>query len=250
MAGREFERQERKFIHLINQAVKTNKGNPITLITRDLQIEGVVKAVKFRKRFAVCETQGGGEPYTDVVLHVRTLKGLETFNVSLKGETTPSLAGGGACGLNQIIPGLVAKFMKMIYARLILQLKPGDKVPDTFGRISPSDRIKIVVGTEKIGGPIHYLYIGPMGVIGQYDTDKNELTLNGSLHDAVEYAKSRDLFLYLRARHVDQRFDPAARDKQGLPKIYSGYNEPGRKNAPGRIAVTERATIMALVVQL
>ena len=250
MAGREFERQERKFIQLINQAVKTNKGNPITLVSNELKLEGVIKAEKFRKRFAVCEVTGGGEPYTDVVLHVRSLKGLEKFNVSMKGERTPSLAGGGACGINTLIPGLVNKFMRMVYARLCLKLKMGDKVPETFGKISPHDRVKIVVGSEKIGGPIHYMYIGSMNVIGNYDTVKNILTVNGNLFDAVEYANSRTLFLYLRARHADQRFDPTARDRMGIPKIYSGWNEPGRKNSPGRIAVTEKTHNMAVVVQL
>src|SRR6476659_3088881 len=191
MAGREFERQERKFIQSVNLAVKVNKGNPITLVTPTHTIEGVFKAQKFRKRFAFCETGGAAnEPYTDIVLHVKTLHGVETFNLSLKGERAPSLAGGGACGLNHIIPGLVSKFMRMIYAKLLQQLNPGDKVPETFGRIAPHDKVKIVVRTERIGGPIDYMYIGPMNLISMYDPGKNELKLNGNLYDAVEYAKS------------------------------------------------------------
>ncbi len=198
----------------------------------------------------MCAAQGGGEAYTDVILHTRTIKGVEKLNVSLKGERTPSIAGGGQCGLDHMIPGLVRKFMRMVYAKLMMILKPGDKVPETFGRISAHDRVKIVVGTEMIGGPIHYMYFGPMLVTSNYDPLKNRLEMNGQLHDAVNYANSRDLFLYLRARHADQRFDPTAKDNQGLPKIYSGWDEPGRKNSPGRIAVTDKPHKMALVVQL
>ncbi len=252
MAGREFERQERKFIQSINAAVKQNKGNPITLVTKDMTIEGVMKAEKFRKRFPVCAGgAGGGEAYTDVILHVKTMKGmLEKRNVSMKGERSPSLAGGGACGINHLIPGLVNKFMKMVHAHFINHLKVGDKVPESFGKISHRDKVKIVVGTQQMGGPIDMMYIGPMIVISTYHAERNQLHLNGNLYDAISFANQHNLYLYLRARHQDQRFDPTAKDKYGVPKVYSGWDEPGRKNAPGRIAVTDRPHKSALIVQL
>ena len=45
------------------------------------------------------------------------------------------------------------------------------------------------------------------------------LQVNGNLTDAKKYAKSKDLFFRLRARRVDQTFDPDATDRNG-PKIY------------------------------
>lgn len=243
MAGHSLERQERNFIFQIKQAIKENKGNPISLVTDAATINGVIKAEKMRKVHRC-----GSEPYTDVILTVMTQRGKEKVNLSLKGETSPSLAGGGLCGINTVSPGLARKFLRLVHARLMHMIQPGDKVPDTFGKISRHDKTKIVVGSEPMGGPIDYIYMGPMTVTGQYSMMKNQLRINGNLFDAKTYALSHNLYLRLRARSIEQVFDPLAKDVFGVPKIYSGF--PGRKDSPGRLAVTDWVTRNALVVQL
>jgi len=243
MAGLQQERQERGVIEKITTAIKKNKQNPITVVAGKEKIHGVIKATKYMGRQLT-----GAEPYTDVVLHVKTIKGVKTINLSLKGESAPSLAGGGLHGLNIAVPGIAKKFMRVVFQKLRIKLKPGSKVPDVYGRISRVDKIKIVLGTEAMGGPIDYMYIGSMQVVAQYNEKTNELKLNGELTEAEEYANKHNLYFRLRARREDQRFDPHAVDKEGTPKIYGV--SPSQGDSAGRIVVTEGTPAAAIVVQL
>lgn len=245
MAGASAERQENGVIKEINDAFKTNKKNPITLKAGKTIIEGVVGAEKYTGR-----QLGGSEPYTDVVIYVVRKGKKEPINCSLKGESAPSLAGGGLKGLELAVPGIAKKFMKSAFTELKngKKLKIGDKVPDVFGKISAANKVKIVVGNEKMGGPIDYMYIGPMTVDGTYDKKKNLLTLNGSLTEAVHYAKTHDLYFRLRARREDQRFDPDAKDKDGTPKIYGV--SPSRGDSAGRIVVTDKVPSTGVIVNI
>lgn len=229
MAGEQAERQETGVVNFINNAVKKNKKNPITLVAGKESIKGVVGAEKFKGRQA-----SGSEPYTDVVL---TLYNKKTVNLSLKGESAPSLAGGGLKGIETIIPGLTKRFLNAVLKHLINKVKinPGDKVPDVYGKISPKERaLIIVVGNKQMGGPIDYMYIGPMNVAGKYDEKKNVLTLNGNLTEAEDFANSHNLYFRLRARREDQRFDPEAKAADGSPRIYS---KSAKGDVGGRIVV-------------
>ena len=245
MAGASAERQETGVIDSINSSVKKNKNNPITVIAGKTKIVGVIGAKKYGGRQA-----GGSEPYTDVVLEVSKGKKNEEINLSLKGESAPSLAGGGLMGLELAVPGIAKKFMKTAYEHLVKKEKLviGDKVPDVYGKIGNTDKIKIVVGNEKMGGPIDYMYIGPMNVSGKYDDKKNQLTLNGNLTEVNEYAKTHELYFRLRARREDQRFDPEAKDNQGTPKIYG--KSPSKGDSAGRIVVTDSTPSNAVIVRM
>ncbi|NDG32069.1 hypothetical protein EB118_18585 [bacterium] len=245
MAGESAERQENGVISKIKDAVKANQNNPITLKAGKTIIEGVINAEKYKGRQA-----GGSEPYTDVVIYYKKGNKIHQFNCSLKGESAPSLAGGGLKGLELAVPGIAKKFMNAAYKELKdrKKLKIGDKVPDVFGKISSADKLKIVIGNEKMGGPIDFMYIGPMSVTGNYDKKKNILSLNGSLTDATEFAKTHDLFFRLRARREDQRFDPEAKDKMGIPKIYGV--SPSKGDSAGRIVVTDKVPSTGVLVNL
>ena len=242
MAGTSSERQETGVIKKVNEAVKKNKNNPVTVIAGKTKIPGVIKAEKFGGR-----QLGGSEPYTDVVLN--TYNG-QKINLSLKGESAPSLAGGGLKGLELAVPGIAKKFMNAAHKQLLEKekLRPGDKVPDVFGKIGDRDKVKIVVGNKQMGGPIDYMYIGPMDVSGRYDEKKNELTLNGALTEAVKYAKTHELFFRLRARREDQRFDPESKDNKGVPKIYG--KSPSKGDSAGRIVVTDATPRNAVIVNI
>jgi hypothetical protein len=235
MAGIQSERQERGLVDAINRAVKQNQGNPVTVIAGKETIVGVVGADKFTGR-----QMGGAEPYTDVVFQ---LKDGKKYNLSCKGETAPSLAGGGLRGIEIAVPGLGKKFMKQAFyaASKKLKLRPGDPVPNMFGEITLRDIIKIVIGTTMMGGPIDYMYIGPMDVISRYDDKKNEVTLNGKLFESYAYAKSHKLYLRLRARREDQRFDPDDKDNQGTPRIYG--RSPSKKDLGGRIVLVDEKDV-------
>lgn len=243
MAGASAERQETGVVKAINDAVKKNLKNPVTVIAGKTKITGVVGAEKFTGR-----QTSGSEPYTDVVIHYKKGRGIAQYNCSLKGEAAPSLAGGGLRGLELIVPGIAKRFMRNAFTKLNAFLNVGDKVPDTFGKISDTDKLKIVVGNKEMGGPIDFMYIGPMDVTGPYDIEKNTVTLNGSLITATFYAKTHDLYFRLRARREDQRFDPTAKDTDGTPKIYG--KSPSKGDSAGRIVVTDKVPATAVIVRV
>jgi hypothetical protein len=227
-AGQQFERQENGFVAAINEAVEANDGNPITLISKHDKIKGVLKAEKFQGR-----QQSGNEPYTDIQLI--TASGL--VNLSMKGPTAPSLAGGGLRGIEAIIPGLSARFFRAVYDwHMKNKLKPGDKVPDAYGILSKKDKELLVIGNKAMGGPIDFMYIGPMDV--KSTLKENVLNINGNLIKAKEYSDSKDLYFRLRARRADQPFDPTASDKNGVPKIYG--KSPTKKDTAGRLVITDK----------
>jgi hypothetical protein len=239
MAGSSAERQEMGVIKdIINQIKKTG---PVNVRAGSVIIKGVTGAKKYSGRQI-----GGSEPYTDVQL----IAGEKTYNLSLKGETAPSLAGGGLKGLELAVPGIAKKFMQAAYKHLTAKLKltTGDKIPDIYGQIEPNDKVKIVVGNAAMGGPIDYMYIGPMTVASKYDILTNTLMLNGTLTEAKKYANSHDLYFRLRARREDQRFDKAAKDNFGVPKIYG--KSPSRGDTAGRIVVTDKTPSQAEIVKI
>jgi hypothetical protein len=244
MAGAAAERQETGLVNKINNAVRTNQKNPITVIAGKTKITGVVKAEKYSGR-----QSSGSEPYTDVIIHVKSGKKTKPVNLSMKGESAPSLAGGGLRGLELAVPGIAKRYMKSVYKHLTEKkhLNPGDKVPDVYGKISPNRKEKIVVGNAAMGGPIDYMYIGPMTVTGRYDKNKNELKVSGELTEAKAYAKSHDLYFRLRARREDQRFDPDAKENDGTPKVYGA--SPSRGDKSGRIVVTDKTPSNAIIVR-
>jgi hypothetical protein len=246
MAGLTAERQEIGVVDAIKNAVKKNKGNPISIVAGKTKIVGVFDAKKYSGR-----QMSGSEPYTDIVLHYMNGNKKNEINLSLKGEAAPSLAGGGLRGLETIIPGIAKKFMTEAYDYLTEKekLNPGDKVPDIYGKISDKDKKTIVVGNEAMGGPIDYMYIGKMDVKSDYDPKTNTLTfLNGSLIDSLTYAKTHDLFFRLRARREDQKFDPNAKDNKGIPKIYG--KSPSKGDSAGRIVVTDSVPRNATVIKI
>lgn len=241
MAGASAERQEMGVIDAITGSIKKNRGKPITVVAGKTTIKNVVDAYKYSGR-----QLGGSEPYTDVVIETSTGK---KINCSLKGESAPSLAGGGLKGLELAVPGIAARFMKNALAQLKTKIAPGDKVPDVFGMIQINDKLKIVIGNTLMGGPIDYMYIGKMDVTHKYDAKTAILTLsNGTLIPAKGYAQSHDLYFRLRARREDQRFDPNAKDSSGVPKIYGV--SPSKGDSAGRIVVTDKVPSTAVIVKV
>jgi hypothetical protein len=244
MAGIAAERQENGFINAVNAAFKKNQKNPITIVAGKVVIEGVVNAEKYKGR-----QESGSEPYTDIQLTVIKGGKEEIVNLSLKAESAPSLAGGGLKGLESIIPGIGTRYMKAVFNHLTkkAKLKRGDKVPDVYGLINESAKKKIVIGNEKMGGPIHYMYIGRMNVDFIYKEKINMLVLRGNLIPAETYAKQNKLYFRLRARREDQRFDPDAKDSSGTPKVYG--KSPSRGDSAGRIMVTDSPPKNAIVIR-
>jgi hypothetical protein len=222
------ERQENGFVQAVKQAVEMNMGKPIKLVTSEDTILNVVGAEKYKGR-----QKSGSEPYTDVTL--LTSKGV--VNLSMKGPSAPSLAGGGLRGIEEVIPGIAARFFRTALKNHLKNgLKPGDKVPDTYAKLNDDDKKLLVIGNTAMGGPIHYMYVGPMDVKSSFKD--GTLQVNGKLIEANRYADSKDLFFRLRARRNDQGFDPETSDKNGIPKIYG--KSPSKGDSAGRLVITDK----------
>jgi hypothetical protein len=246
MAGMSAERQETGVVNAINNAVKKNDRNPINITAGKIHLEGVISSQKYTGRQA-----GGSEPYTDVVIKFHSSLKKSDINLSLKGESAPSLAGGGLKGLELAVPGIAKRFLRAAFNHLstTMKLKLGSKVPDVYGKIGKIDKKKIVVGNKAMGGPIDYMYIGKMDVSSDYDEKTNNLTFsNGELIPADDYAEDHELYFRLRARREDQRFDPSAKDSSGAPKIYG--KSPSKGDSAGRIVVTDKVPKQAVIVTI
>lgn len=229
MAGQGAERQENGFVDAVNKSFEMVQQG-ITVKTSVLSIKDVVKAEKFTGR-----SKAGTEPYTDVI--VTTSKG-KKYNLSMKGSSAPSLAGGGLAGMELVIPGIGRKFMNAALRHHKKTLDPGDKVPDLFAKLNDKDKLLLVIGNKSMGGPIDFMYIGPMDVKYSFDEKNRILRLNGKVIDATKYARDHDLYFRLRARREDQTFDPLAKDRAGIPTVYG--KSPSRGDAKGRIVITDK----------
>jgi hypothetical protein len=241
MAGASAERQETGVVNAVKKAVSQNKKQPITVVSGGVKIANVIEAKKFQGRQA-----SGSEPYTDVIF---VTQGSRNYNLSLKGEAAPSLAGGGLRGLEAIVPGIAGRFMKAAHRKLVaMGVESGDKVPDVYGMITQQYKEKIVIGNRMMGGPIDYMYIGAMEVKYFFDDKKGILTFtNANIIPAITFARKYDLYFRLRARREDQTFAPDVY-QAGIPKIYGV--SPSRGDSAGRIVVTNSVPRNAIIVRV
>jgi len=241
MAGVSSERQEKGVIDAINRSFKTNGNEPITLIgANGKQIRGVIGAEKHTGR-----TTSGSEPYTDVIIKTQNKR----YNISNKGETAPSLAGGGLSGIETILPGLVKKFLTEGVKQYVRKrYKTGDDVPELFGLIDSDDVKKLLRGNSSVGGPIDFMYIGPMDVTFTYKD--GVCYINGNFYTIAEYYTKVGGRLYIRARkrREDQPFTKDEVDSSGLPLIYGKSKTKTDKGR--RIVVADRAPGTAITFNI
>jgi hypothetical protein len=241
MAGVSAERQETGVIDAIRRSVRTNGNKPITLIgANGKKITNVVDAEKHSGR-----TASGSEPYTDVIIHTTSKK----YNVSNKGESAPSLAGGGLSGIETILPGLVKKFLvEGVKQYTKKKYKTGDAVPELFGLIDSGDVKLLLRGNKDVGGPIDFMYIGPMDV--EFIYQDGTCTLNGNFYTIDDYYKKVGGKLYIRARkrREDQPFTKDEMDKEGLPLIYG--KSKTKSDRGRRIVVADKAPTTAITYNI
>lgn len=226
--GATSERQEIAFINTVN---KYAKNAPITIHG----INGVLGAKKMTGHNVL-----GTEPYTDVVLTTKT----GNVNLSLKGGTesgqsqAPSVAGGGLAGLQTLIPDIVGKFLIKANQWYKKQgYKKGDIIPDIYGQLSPEYTELVLTGTEEMGGPVDYIYVGPMDVKVK-SFENNNLTLNGVFHNVKEYSKQHPIFFRIRKRRHDQPYEPDLKDADGYPLILG--KSPSRGDTGRRIVMVPK----------
>jgi hypothetical protein len=239
MAGAQAERQETGLIDAINSGYGKNGGKPFTIVgTGGDRITDCVRAEKFTGR-----SRAGTEPYTDVIIH-RTRN--RVVNISMKGTSAPSIAGGGLSGLEEAAPGLTGKFLNAAlskYQNMGFQEGMSD-VPDMYGKVGVNLKEQIVVGNADMGGPIDYMYVGPMNVTSSFSG--GTMRVNGKFTDAKKYAKQHDIYLRLRKRRADQPFTED-KDNKGMPLILG--RSPSRGDKGRRIVTTTKTPANAEIVE-
>jgi len=226
------ERQEHGFINAVNTAVSQN--GVINLVIGSKTLNNVVGAEKYEKA-----TDLKKEPYTDIVIK---FKDGSSTNVSAKGEHAPSIAGGGGVALKQMIPDIFKAFLEAAEAYLInnLKVKKGQlDFPEIYGKIAQEKYIDLLKGTEAMGGPVNYLYIGPMDIKVEPLKD-NILKISGNLIPIEQFAADNVLYFRSRRRRKDQPFVPGKKDKDGYPLIYG--KSPSKGDIGRRIVLyTEKS---------
>lgn len=195
------------------------------------------------------------ERYIDIF--ITDSKGKD-HGISMKGTTAPSLGGGGAAGINSVAPDLFKKIFARIeeFMKNELQLTNGDiiaskHIPDIFVRV-PDDYVESIMrGNEAMGGPIDYMYVGPMDAIGEVDNN-NMLNLNGKFYTIEEYInKIGNFYFRIRKRDIaDNQTVQVAYDEKntlGLPKLLKNP-ETNKNNL--RLVVTNKTSTTGIILDL
>ena len=110
MAGVLSERQETGVVDAIN-SYYSKFGKPISVTAGSISLRNVVSAEKYGGR-----SSAGTEPYTDVIIRTKN----KAYNISNKGTSAPSIAGGGLKGLELIIPGFSGRFLNAALKKYLL----------------------------------------------------------------------------------------------------------------------------------
>ena len=216
-AGKVGEEQEQAIVNLVKKL--TNKGsNLISLKVGNKILPDVVSISKYGKM-----TIHSKEPITDLVIELSSGK---KINVSAKGLTSPSLAGGGLKGLNYIVAPEIKKFLERAEEYYIDNgFVEGDTdLPEVSALVAEEIEEKIIRSDASQGGPIDYIYIGPKQVVSyniELFNKSRILELNGIFYTPKQLAKKYSLYYVLRRRIGNAPFAPGKKDKDGLPIIFA-----------------------------
>ena len=110
------------------------------------------------------------------------------------------IGGGGLKGLE--LAGTMDLQMRFLDARLRKYIDMGftegqSGIPDMYGKVSDDLKEQIVVGNVAMGGPINYMYIGPMDVRHSFNSlkiDDNSLEL---MEDFMKRRNTQRRMIYI-----------------------------------------------------
>ena len=228
------DKQRSDIIDSINKAVRKNKNNTITISFDNMKLSGISYAKRYFNKNL--------NSYSDIIISPKNSKDIY---LSMKMENLSSSSDKNFRELDSISPGLSSRFIKACSDKLTeMDINPGDRVPNLYGKIPNDIKESIVIGTKTVGGPIDYVYEGKTRT--SYDEEKNVLSITGSLISARQYAKSVDLYLHLLPKRDDQKFDPTIK-QGGLSKI---YGKSSRGDDDVIIEITENIPKNATLVKV
>lgn len=250
LAGAGKEQQQRQETGLIAAINSIEGEKTIVFKGNNRTLKGVTAAKKATEK-------GGGwrfEPYADIDLSV---EGKE-MKISAKGLDVPNLGGGGLSGLDNLNNPTVNDFVQKAYNQLaadyqkIIDTDPklkgrdlqGNKLFRNYYATIPTEvEVPILKGTEEMGGPIDYMYVGSMDV--DVEIKGNVITVNGSLYTVEEFAKQGSP-LYIRIAKRDGPCYFTTEKNSNLtnidvPKIFA-IKPDGSGKAQSRLFITNKTT--------
>ena len=234
------ERQEMGLI----QAIDSFENKPFTLVgSNGEKIKNVTGARKM-------PNPPEGEAYTDVV--IETTDG--DVNISAKGTSSPSIAGGGLKMATNLGPEVV-KFIKSFYEDAYKYYKDiFDNTPEVdydtnlyktsyfkdINREVPKDIMKtILTGIPRFGGPVDGYYIGPMTV--ESEIKDKELHVNGEIISVDKFLEDYPtIYAHIKKRSGDyfftDRTKPVPANKEiEVPILFA--NKPTGTTAKSRFGM-------------
>ena len=241
----QFERQERKLVDIINNAVTDN--GIISVSFGDKPEESGHKRIVIRNVTSANKIEGmnayGKEPYADIEIHSRQ----GTYKISCKdANETPSAIGGGLLGLKQIVPNYIKE--KLLYAyEKVSQTKDfqDNKWKDIYVKLDRKTVINLFRGDANMGGPVDYVYKGIMDVNYRFSKESKTLYIDGKVYDMYNYSNKFSDTLYIKIRRrTDNGINTNLQDKNGIP--YFTLKKDGKSNNR-RIVITDKATKSGLI---
>lgn len=231
------ERQERGLIDAIN------KHPGLTIAGLGENITGAQKSDRPHAE--------GKEPYVDVDI----FRGDEMIGISCKGTAAPSLAGGGIPGIAEaavdLLPAAadaVAEWLKHEGYQQD-QIVDASDIPDFFVLIPETYMDQILRGSEKIGGPVDFMYIGPMDVTANVVGD--ELVLNGEFISVDDYMEQiGDFYLRIRKRDLARNGKIQLDFERGDRRFPKLYKDPATGKTNSRVVVTGKAASVSPILSI
>ena len=234
-SGQGSERQEIGLIQALNEAAAISSKAHVSQLGTTAYIKSASKNEGL--------SPVGQEPYIDVFIDTSRGK----LGISCKGTSAPSLAGGGVAGLKVIAPDLLRKLYNTIEAHLKndLKLKTGDvvaadSIPDLYVQI-PQNYVELILkGNRQMGGPIDYMYVGPMDV--ESNMRGNTVALNGNFYGIQEYMRKIGTFYFrIRKRDIEPSntiaIELTRTNKEGYKMMFRG---PRTNKNNLRIVITDK----------
>lgn len=241
------ERQELGLINIINNYAKKSNEYYIDSFGKEKKLKNAYKNEGL--------SMVGKEPYIDVFIETQDNK---KYGISMKGESAPSLAGGGIAGIKVIAPDLLDKFYKRLEKHFresnIIEgsIVDADLLPDIYIKIPKNYIEKILKGNKKMGGPIDYMYVGKMDVKEQINEKRKEIILNGNFYSIEKYIEKISSF-YFRVRKRDLQPDNQVKitfkekNKEGYPLVYKA---PKTNKNNFRLVISDSPTRKSTVLLL
>lgn len=169
----------------VNGAIRINEMSPIRVNIGDISFDRVTRARKYNGR-----QFGSSKLYTDIILDNNS----KSIKISLKEDVISSVHIPKKA-IDMMTPNLVDKFLNAVASKILgMGLTENDNLPSIlYGKINRIDKTRLIVGTQSMGGPIDYIYIGTAKA--QFNTKEDILLFDGFLLDSKEYAENQEIYL-------------------------------------------------------